>query len=480
MLEVLKISRMRFSEVSGTDRDQLLRDYVRDELSHNIERLAELVAIPSVSWPAFDASHVHRSAEWVATFAASLDFFETVEVSTALTPEGEQGMPAVLAARKAKPGFPHVVLYAHHDVQPPGESELWESPPFELTQLGERVYGRGAADDKAGVMLHLAAIDALRTTWGSDFPLGITLFVEGEEEYGSRSFEAFLEKHHSLLDGDVIVVADSDNVDEHTPALTVALRGNVTFLLRVRTLEHASHSGMFGGVVPDAMMAFARLVSSFYREDGSVAIEGLSSASLPDRDYGIDELRQDTGLVAEVIGQGSFTSRMWAQPSVTVTGTDAPRLADASNTLIPAVTARVSVRIAPDQPVREAWQAIEQHIYAHTPFGAEVSLDDMDGGEGFLVDTSGWAVQVMRGAMNRAWNREPMDVGIGGSIPFISALHARFPQAHILVTGVEDPNSRAHSPNESLHLGVWEKAILSEALFLADCARGRGSKGNTR
>ncbi len=298
------------------------------------------------------------------------------------------------------------------------------------------------------------------------------LFVEGEEEFGSRSFRTFLREQKEHLAADVIVVADSDNWSTEVPSITVSLRGNVTFKLTLTTLEHASHSGMFGGAAPDAMIPMVRLLASLHDADGSVAVDGLSSyeADVPERTE--DELAVDAALVPGVrpIGTGAVLSRMWFQPSITVTGMDVPSVANASNTLLPTVSARVSVRVAPGQDAVQASAAVERHLREHVPFGARMEITEPDSGDGFLVDTAGWAVQEARTAMREGWGAEAVEQGIGGSIPFVSDLAAEFPDAQILVTGVEDPDTRAHSPNESQHLGVLHRAIASETILLARLA----------
>ena len=448
---------------------EALRRAVLEGLPSTIADLCDLVRIPSVSWAAFDRAPVAHSADAVAALVRDLDVFETVTVSQALIPGGEEfGQPAVLAVRKARNGRPTVVLYAHHDVQPPGHDSDWDSPPFEPTVRGDRLYGRGAADDKAGVMAHIGSVRALVAAVGQDFDLGITLFIEGEEEFGSRSFVPFLNSNSDALRGDVIVVADSNNWDIDTPAITIGLRGNVTFRLTVRTLAHASHSGMFGGAVPDAMLAMVRLLATLHDEDGSVAVAGLTSHDATVPEYSVEQLIQETGLLPGVspIGRGPILSRIWSQPAITVTGIDAPTVATASNTLSPSVTVRISARIAPGQSAETAAQALDEHLRGRAPFGAEIVIDDIDTGGPFLVDTSGWAVTEARAAMTEAWGVPPVDIGVGGSIPFIADLVKTFPEAQILVTGVEDPDSRAHSPNESLHLGVFKRAVLTEALLL--------------
>lgn len=449
-----------------------LRAAVEAGFPATVADLSRLVRIPSVSWSAFDPEYVARSAEAVAELVEGLGVFEVVDIRRARVGSDDGaafGQPAVVARRASRNGRPTVLLYAHHDVQPPGHDDDWESPPFEPTLRGDRLYARGAADDKAGVMAHVAAIRALVDVVGDDLDLGIALFIEGEEEFGSRSFAEFLRENRDLLEADAIVVADSNNWDVDTPALTVALRGNVTFRLTVSTLDHASHSGMFGGAVPDAMLAAVRLLDSLWDADGAVAVAGLQSADLETPAYDEAQLRAETGLLDGVapIGRGSILSRIWAQPAITVTGIDAPSVANASNTLLPSVAVRISARIAPGQDAGAAYEALRAHLLDHAPFGARLAIDEVDTGQPFLVDTSGWAVAEAKAAMAEAWGKEPVDIGVGGSIPFIAELVDEFPDAQILVTGVEDPDSRAHSPNESLHLGVFRRAVLAEAALLA-------------
>ncbi|MEV8219221.1 dipeptidase [Microbacterium sp. NPDC077391] len=432
--------------------------------------LGALVRIPGIAWPAFDQTQLERSADAVAELARGTGVFDDVRVLRAHVDDTDElGQPAVLATRAARNGRPSILLYAHHDVQPPGADELWETPPFEPTVRDGRLYGRGAADDKAGIMAHIAALRAVAEVLGDDFDLGVSLFIEGEEEYGSRSFARFLRDNADALRADAIVVADSGNLDSRTPGLTVSLRGNARFTLTVRTLEHASHSGMFGGAVPDAMMAAVTLLATLWDSDGAVAVDGMTSRDAQTPEYSEETLRDEAGLLDGVspIGRDDIYGRIWNRPSITITGMDVTSVAEASNTLLPEVSLVISARVAPGQSAADAYAALERHLRRHAPFGAELTFSDIDLGDGFLVDTSGWAVELTRAALGDGYGVAAVDLGVGGSIPFVADLVREFPGAQILVTGVEDPHSRAHSPNESLHLDTFRNAVRTEALLLA-------------
>lgn len=419
--------------------------------------LEALTRIPSVSLDSFDQKHVDDSAEAVAQLLRA----EGMDVR--IVREG--GRPAVIGRIPAPDGAPTITLYAHHDVQPPGADDDWHTPPFEPTEREGRLYGRGAADDKAGIMAHLAA---LRAHDGTP-PVGVNVFVEGEEEIGSDSLATVLDKHGDLLAADAIVLADSTNWEVGVPALTTTLRGMIRVVVQVRTLDHAIHSGMYGGAVPDAITALVRVLATMHDADGNVAVEGLSQGTAADLDYDEARLRLESGLLDGVstIGSDSILSRLWTKPSITTIGIDAPSVDTASNTLVPSVRAKVSMRIAADEDPRQAYELLKQHLTDNAPWGAlvEVSLDDE--GAGFNADAQGPVYDITRSAFRDAWEgQEPVDIGVGGSIPFVAAFAEKFPQAAILVTGVEDPDSRAHGANESLHLAEFERVCLAEALLL--------------
>jgi acetylornithine deacetylase/succinyl-diaminopimelate desuccinylase-like protein len=436
-----------------------LVERVRDLLPSVRRDLEDLVRIESVWADPARRDEVHRSAQAVADLLSQAGFGDVRIVS-------EGGAPAVIARHPAPAGAPTVLLYAHHDVQPEGDRSQWNSSPFEPTERDGRLYGRGSADDKAGIATHLAAFRA----HGGQPPVGVTVFVEGEEESGSPSLGRLLAAHRDALAADVIVIADSDNWSTEVPALTVSLRGMVDCVVEVATLDHGLHSGIWGGVVPDALSVLVRLLASLHDDDGNVAVPGLHESIAAAVDYPPERVRADSGLLDGVseIGSGPAPQRLWAKPAITVIGIDTTPIDKASNTLIPRARAKISMRVAPGGDAAAHLDALTGHLQQHTPWGARVNVIRGDIGEPYAIDASGPVYDAARAAFRQAWGVDAIDMGMGGSIPFIAEFAATFPQAKILVTGVEDPATQAHSINESLHLGVLERAAIAEALLLAN------------
>jgi acetylornithine deacetylase/succinyl-diaminopimelate desuccinylase-like protein len=437
---------------------------VREVLPSVRKDLEDLVRIESVWADPERRDEVHRSANAVAELFRAVGFDDVQIVS-------EGGAPAVIARHPAPPGAPTVLLYAHHDVQPEGDPGQWHTPPFEPTERDGRLYGRGTADDKAGIATHLAAMRA----FDGKPPVGVTVFVEGEEESGSPSLSRLLEVHKETLAADVIVIADSDNWSTEVPSLTVSLRGLADCVVEVSTLDHGLHSGMWGGVVPDAVSALVRLLASLHDDAGNVAVAGLHEGTAAEVDYTPERVRADTGVLAGVaeIGSGSVPQRLWAKPAITVIGIDTTSIAKSSNTLIPSARAKVSMRVAPGGDAAAHLEALRVHLEQHAPWGAKVTVTPGDIGQPYAIDATGPVYDAARTAFRQAWGVEAVDTGVGGSIPFIAEFAEAFPSAKILVTGVEDPGTQAHSINESLHLGVLERAATAEALLLANLASDR-------
>lgn len=425
--------------------------------------LEALVRIPSIAFAGFDHSHVERSAEAVAELLRGAGLPDVRIVR-------KGGQPAVIGRRPAPAGAPTVLLYAHHDVQPVGDLQQWKSDPFEPVERDGRLYGRGVSDDKAGVMAHVAALRA----FGDDLPVGVVVFIEGEEEYGSESLEDLLREYRDDLAADVIVIADSGNWDIGQPALTTGLRGIVNGFVEVQVLRNAVHSGQFGGPVPDALIALSRLIASLHDDDGNVAVEGLLSTPSAPLDYPEERFREEAGMLEGVqfIGTGRLVERLWTRPAISILGIDAPPTSGAPNALIPRAKAKFSVRIAPGDSAQRVYDAVTEHLRRNAPWGARVTIELEQLGEPCSIDATGPAYDAAREAFTAAWDgAQPVDMGIGGSIPFIATFQELFPKAAILVTGVEDPDTIAHGPNESLHIAEFERVCIAEALLLSKVSR---------
>ncbi len=425
--------------------------------------LEDLVRIQSVSADPERLSEVEVSARKTA------DLFAAEGVDVEIVRAFDGAPPAVIGEKKGPEGAPTVLLYAHHDVQPENDHADWDSPPWEPTERDGRLYGRGAADDKAGIMAHVGALRAL----GDDLPVTVRLFIEGEEEVASATLPQLLAQYEERLRADVIVIADSGNWDIGVPALTTSLRGLIRVDVELRTLTHAVHSGMWGGLAPDAIMALVRLLSSLWDEHGAPAVAGLVSGPAADVDYPEDRLRAESGAIDGLswVGSGSAVERLWTQPAITVTGFDAPKVAGASNTLSPVARARVTIRIAPGDTAANAVERLEEHLRAHVPWGASLSTTVVDTGEPIAIPADGPAYDAARAAFTEAWDgTAPVDMGVGGSIPFIAEFLEAFPAASVLVTGVEDPDTRAHGANEGLHLAEFARVVHAEALLLRNLA----------
>jgi acetylornithine deacetylase/succinyl-diaminopimelate desuccinylase-like protein len=425
--------------------------------------LERLVRIPSIWADPTHAEDTRRSAEAVAELARAAGAADVTVIAA------DGGAPAVIAHWPAPPGAPTVLLYAHHDVQPTGGDAEWTSPPFEPTERNGRLYGRGAADDKAGVMTHLAVLRA----FDGRPPVGVTLFIEGEEESGSPTLTALLNAHRDELACDVIVIADSANPAVDVPALTTSLRGLVDVVVEVSMLERPAHSGVFGGPVGDALTALCRTLATLHDEHGEVAVPGLVRAPTTAPDVDEATFRADVSLLpgVELLGSGSIVERTWTKPAVAVLGIDAPRVAEASNVLLPRARAMVSMRLAPGDDTTTAQKALAEHLAAHVPWGAHVTVTPGAGvAEPFSISTTGAAYDAARRAFSTAFGNATVEIGIGGSIPFIAEFARAFPGAAVMVTGVGDPASRWHGIDESLDLGMFARGALAEALFLAELA----------
>jgi acetylornithine deacetylase/succinyl-diaminopimelate desuccinylase-like protein len=443
-----------------------------------LEELKKLVRIPSVSFAGFDPAQVRRSGE------ATCDLLRRYGLSNVQLLEMPNAHPYAYGEWLRAPGRPTLLLYAHHDVQPAGEIEKWKTPPFEATEKDGRLWGRGAADDKAGILVHVAAIDSWLKSAGA-LPVNVKLVIEGEEEAGSGSLGAFLRKHRKMLQADAIVLTDTGNFETGLPSITTALRGLVTVQVEVKALKQPVHSGMWGGPVPDAAMALSKILARLTADDGSIAIPGIydrvkpltaeekrSIAALPTSDA---LFRKQAGMLdgTELLGAGRPPwETNWRQPSLAVNAIQASSRKDARNIIVESAWARVGLRTVPDMDEKDVEAKLVAALKKDPPWGVTVEVAKEGSGGWWHTETKAPAFSAALKALREGYGAEPVAIGCGGSIPFVEPFSKELGGVPALLIGVEDPYSNAHSENESLHLGDFAKAAKSAIRFYAELVRG--------
>lgn len=431
--------------------------------------LTELVAFKSVAdFAQFPKSESEGAASWVAD-ALRAEGFQDVALLD--TPDGTQSVYGFLPGPE---GARTVLLYAHYDVQPPLDEAAWISPPFELTERDGRWYGRGAADCKGGVIMHLLALRALKANGG--VPVHVKVIAEGSEEQGTGGLERYAEQHPELLAADTIVIGDAGNFRAGLPTVTSTLRGMTMVRVRIDTLEGNLHSGQFGGAAPDALAALIRVLDSLRAEDGSTTVDGLAAdAEWDGLRYEDEQFRGDAKVLdgVELIGSGTVADRIWARPAVTVLGIDCPPVVGATPSVQASAGALISLRVPPGVDAVQATKLLQAHIEAHTPWGARVSCEQVGQGQAFRADTSSPAYEAMAAAMAVAYPGQEMSyAGQGGSIPLCNTLASLYPDAEILLIGLSEPEAQIHAVNESVSPEELERLSVAEALFLRNYAAG--------
>lgn len=435
--------------------------------SRHLNDLKDLVRIPSISFPGFDPSPVRKSAELVSRILSSSGLADVRILETG------EGHPAVFAQWVQAPGKPTILLYAHHDVQPTGREELWASPPFEPMERGGRLFGRGTADDKAGAVMHAAAVCSYLASSGR-LPVNVKILIEGEEEIGSTNLYKLLEQHRELFAADVVLIADSEHFDSNIPTLTASLRGIVTVNVEVRSLTSSVHSGTWGGPLPDPVIALAKMLASLVDEQGQIAIPGLMDKVRPLSSLEKTELdalpfqesvyRKQSGLLGKTYimgGKGSVYEKMWNRPSIAVNAIEASSRKQAANIINDTAWARVGIRIVPDLDPQETLDLLTSHLRAHAPWGVEVTIEPESPSHWWKTDTRGVVFEAARAALEKGYGRKPVIVGAGGSIPFVKTITEALGNVPALLFSVGDPYSAAHSENESLLIKDWERACRS-------------------
>jgi cysteinylglycine-S-conjugate dipeptidase len=429
--------------------------------------LAALVACQSVADPRqFPASECLKAAQLV------IDKFSDVGLHDARLEQTPDGHPAVYGEFPSPDGAPTVLLYCHYDVQPPLDPSgtAWASPPFTLTERDGRWYGRGSADCKGNIVVHLTALRAL----AGNLPVGVKLIAEGSEEQGTGGLEAFVPAHADLLRSEAIIIADTGNFAVGVPTLTTSLRGLVNVTVTVMTLSNAMHSGMFGGPAPDALLALIQMLATLRDARGNTTIHGLESdASWHGVDYPAEQFRADAHVLdgVELIGDGRVQDMLWSRTAVTVLGIDCPPVVGSAAAVPAQARARVSLRVPPGIDAQRAQDALIAHLHAVTPWHARVKVEPEAQGQPFTAQTDGPAYAAMGDALAEAFGRPATTEGQGGSIPLCNVLHDTFPDAEIMLLGVEEPRCLIHAPNESVDPAEIERMAVAEALFLASYPR---------
>jgi len=426
--------------------------------------LEALVRIPSVAFEGFpDAPNRAAAALTAELLAEVLEVVEVVEVPGA--------PPTVIGRSPAPPGAPTVLLYAHYDVQPAGPDSAWTSPAFEPQLRSGRLHGRGAADDKSGVVMHVAALRAL----AGELAVGVIAVVEGDEETGRGTFDGYLAAHRDELAADVIVVADSGNWQLGEPTLCASLRGLTEALVEVSTLVRPAHSGLVGGAAPDALLALIRILDTLTDEHGDPAVEGLLRRPWTGMELPEEALRGTAGVLDGValVGTGTVAERLFSRPAITVIGLDAPAVATAANALVPHARAKVSVRLAPGDDPERAFDLVREHLLAAAPWDVRVTVTAGAGAPGFAVAGDGPGLRAARRALLAAYGKEAVDVGSGGSIPLVTTLATTYPEAEIVVWGAQDDGARIHAGDEGVVIEELGRAIHAEAVLLRELARPR-------
>ena len=428
--------------------------------------LATLVSYPSLAFEGFDHQPNLGCAQAVRQLLEPFGF-DTLQLLDIGGP-----FPVVWAEHRSasNPSAPTVLLYAHYDVQPaPREEQGWLTDPWELTEKPDgRLYGRGAADDKGGIVQHLGALRTLAEL-GLLENLNLKICIEGDEEAGGPLAD-YVAANPERFAADLYVIADVGNMSVGEPVVVSQLRGSVKMVVRVSTLEGPLHSGMFGGAAPDAFIAASRLVTSLFDEDGTVAVEGLAAGEWSGAQYDTQLFRDQAGLLdgVQLIGSGSVADQLWARPSITVLASDLPQLTGAANILIPSVTMEVGVRFPPGQTADEVAAAVTAHLHAHAPWGAHVEVLSTDGWAAFKAHDGTLLADAVRRALTDAFGHPASSIGAGGSIPLLSALQQVSPSATFATFGPEDQEAaRVHGGNESEDRAELQRCIVAEALLLS-------------
>jgi acetylornithine deacetylase/succinyl-diaminopimelate desuccinylase-like protein len=442
-------------------------DTLMPQLTSDLKRL---VRIPSISDASFPPEPMYAAYEFVT------NQLRTAGLTTISTLDLPNTYPVIVGEIPAPPGAPTVLLYGHYDVVPAGDEAKWSSPPFEPTERDGALFGRGASDSKANVMVHVGVLRAFR----GRPPVGIKVVIEGQEEVGS-ALNTYPIEQPEWFQCDAMVICDMGSVRPGVPTLTVALRGMAVVTVEVRTLAGPKHSGQYGGAAPDALITLLHALATLHDGNGNVAVPGLRREPWAGASYDEDEFRQLAEVRAGVplVGTGGLGERLWSGPAITVTGIDALPVDKAINAVVAHARARISLRVHPGQDAADGQAALVEHLQSVRPFGIALEVTPGVTGNGFAADVTGPAYEAARTALSTAWGGETVTIATGGSIPLVMALHTAVPDAEILLFGATDGFSNIHAPDERVVLREFRNAIVAEAEFLREFA-ARWANASTR
>ena len=415
------------------------------------ELLSKLVEIPSISSLDENQKDVLDSANYIA------DLFKELGLNSKVT-SSKNSKPAVLAQTEIDPSKQTVLLYAHHDVQPVGDINKWETDPFKPEIIEGRLFARGSGDNKAGVVTHYEVVKNLLET----LPVNVKIFIEGEEEIGSPYMTEFIAENREDLEADVIVIADSGNIKSGVPTITTSLRGLVDGVIVVDQQMEPVHSGLGGGVVPDAFMILSRIIASFHNDKGELLIEGLTPTEQDVFELSDEFVKSSlSSNGVQLFEMDSYSKRLWLEPALSILAIDAPPVAESVNLLIPKAKAKVSLRLPPTEDPDHAMNMLEKHIKENTPFNANVNFIPEAKGKGILVDPKNEFSSKLIESFNKNWDNEVAYMGVGGSIPFANVFINEFPNSEIVLVGAGDEEGNAHAPNESVNIDDIKRLIAS-------------------
>jgi cysteinylglycine-S-conjugate dipeptidase len=449
----------------------VIADTVASLMPRLKEDLARLVAIPSVSEWGFPE---HTRHALLQAHQAIVELFRDAGVERFQSLELEGAAPVITGEIPAPEGAPTVLLYGHYDVVPAGDETLWSSPPFDATERDGAIYGRGAADSKSNLLVHVGALRA----FGGKPPVGVKLLIEGQEEVGSALEDGYPSKNPGPFRADAILVADGGSIRAGQPSLTVSLRGDARIGVEVRTLASNKHSGQYGGAAPDALIVLLRALATLWDEHGDVAVEGLRREEWAGETYTEKEFRAlaEIGDGLPIVGTGGLGSKIWSGAAITVLGLDAPAVEGAPAAVQAHARAVLNVRVHPEQPAAEAQAAVVRHLEAQRPFGVTLEVSPGATGDGFRARSGGPAWDAMVAAMSEAWGADTVEIATGGAIPLVKAMSEGVPDAAMFVFGCTDSFANIHGPDERVLVNEWERAVLAETLFLQEFAdRAKGS-----